>query len=159
MAADDDQRPRSSSLYDYSDRSVQRAWVAVLVYGGLRALGAIIGGLQQPALAIWFGNDFVIVMLVLGLLAFGISRKSRIAVVLAAAARAQSVTQASREVHPASWRMRPRKLSRRSPKEDCARAASKWDFEFLARWRRLAWVWLRRRLRMPRLAPTKFPRV
>ena len=77
-----DERPRSLSVYDYSDKSIQHAWIAVLAYAGLRALSAIIGGLQQPAMAVWFVIDFAVVGLVLGLLAFGIYKKSRIAVVL-----------------------------------------------------------------------------
>ena len=83
MADENDERPRSLSVYDYSDKSIQHAWIATLAYAGLRSLSAIIGGLQQPAMAPWFVIDFAVVAIVLGLLAFGIYRKSRIAVVLA----------------------------------------------------------------------------
>ena len=84
MSADEnDDRPRSLSVYDYSDKSIPHAYIAVLAYAGLRALGAIIGALQQPAMAVWFVIDFAIIAIVLGLLAFGIYRKSRIAAVLA----------------------------------------------------------------------------
>ena len=83
MAATDDDRPRSVSVYDYSDKSIQHAWIAVLAYAGLRALSAIIGALQQPSMTVWFVIDFAVVGVVLGLLAFFIYRKSRVAVVLA----------------------------------------------------------------------------
>jgi hypothetical protein len=83
MADEDDEGPRSHSAYDYSDKSIRHAWIAVLAYGGLRSLSAIVGGLQQPAMAVWFVIDFAVVALVLGLLAFGIYRKSRISVVAA----------------------------------------------------------------------------
>ena len=83
MADEKDERPRSLSVYDYSDKSISHAWIAVLAYAGLRALSAVIGGLQQPHLAAWFVIDFAVVGIVLGLLAIGIYKKSRIAVVLA----------------------------------------------------------------------------
>ena len=83
MGDENDEQPRSRSLYDYSDKSIQHAWIAVLAYAGLRALGAIIGGLQQPAMAVWFVVDFALVGIVLALLAFGIHKRSRIAAVLA----------------------------------------------------------------------------
>ena len=83
MADEVDARPRSRSVYDYSDKSIRHAWIAVLAYAGLRSVSAIIGGLQQPAMAVWFVVDLAIVGIVLGLLAFGISRKSRIAVIVA----------------------------------------------------------------------------
>jgi hypothetical protein len=84
MTADgSDDRPRSLSPYDYSAKSIRHAWIAVLAYAGLRSLSAIIGGLQQPAMAMWFVVDFAVVAIVLGLLAFGIYKKSRIAVVTA----------------------------------------------------------------------------
>ena len=83
MAEENDEPARSRSPYDYSDKSIRHAWIAVLAYGGLRSLSAIIGGLQQPAMAVWFVIDFAAVALVLGLLAFGIYKKSRIAVVAA----------------------------------------------------------------------------
>ena len=83
MADENDEQSRSLSVYDYSDKSIQHAWIAVLAYAGLRSLSAIIGGLQQPAMAVWFAVDFVVVAMLLGLLAFGIYKRSRIAVVLA----------------------------------------------------------------------------
>ncbi len=84
MAADEtNERPRSLSVYDYSDKSIPQAAIAVLAYAGLHALRAVIGGLQQPGMAVWFAIDFAINALLLGALAFGVYRKSRIAVVLA----------------------------------------------------------------------------
>ena len=83
MADENDERPRSLSVYDYSDKSVAHAWIAVLAFAGLRALGALSGALQQPAIAIWFVIDFALIGIVLGVLAFGIYKHSRIAVVLA----------------------------------------------------------------------------
>ena len=83
MAEENDEPPRSLSVSDYSDKSVAHAWIAVLAYAGLRALGAIVGALQQPAIATWFVVDFAFIAIVLGLLAFGIYKQSRIAVVLA----------------------------------------------------------------------------
>ncbi len=83
MAHENDEQPRSRSVYDYSDKSIQHASIAVLAYAGLRSLIAIIGGLQQPAMAVWFVVDLAIVGILLGLLAFGIYKKSRIAAVLA----------------------------------------------------------------------------
>ena len=74
---------KSLSAYDYSDPSIRHAWIAVLAYAGLRALGSVAGMLTQPAGAMWFIIDFVVVALVLGVLAFGIYKKSRVAVVLA----------------------------------------------------------------------------
>ena len=83
MADEHDERPRSLSVYDYSDKSIQHAGIAVLAYAGLRALSAIVGTLQQPAMAVWFVIDLAVVAIVLSILAFGIFKKSRIAVVLA----------------------------------------------------------------------------
>ena len=83
MADETENRPRSLSVYDYSDKSVRHAWIAVLAYLGLRGFGAVIGVLQQPALALWFAIDLAILAVVLGLLAFGIHKNSRVAVVLA----------------------------------------------------------------------------
>ncbi len=74
---------KSLSVYDYSDKSIQHAWIAVLVYLGLRVFGAVIGAMQQPAMAVPFVIDVVLFAGVLGALAFGIYRKSRIAVVAA----------------------------------------------------------------------------
>ena len=83
MTDENDEQPRSRSVYDYSDKSIQHAGLAVLAYAGLRALSAIIGSVQQPSMAVWFGIDLVIVAMVLGVLAFGIHKRSRVAVVMA----------------------------------------------------------------------------
>lgn len=83
MAEASDARRRSHSDRGNLDRPVQHALVAVVGYAALRALSAIIGGLQQPAMAMWFVIDLAIAVIVLGALGFGIYRKSRIAVVLA----------------------------------------------------------------------------
>ena len=82
MPDDGDERPRSRSAAE-PDRSIRHASIATLAYGALRALSAFIGGFQQPAVALWFFMDFAIAGIVLGLLALFISRRSRIAVVLA----------------------------------------------------------------------------
>jgi hypothetical protein len=74
---------KSLSVYDYSDPSIRHAWVAVLAYAGLRALGTIAGMVTQPGGAIWFVIDFALIALILGGLAFGIYKRSRVAVVLA----------------------------------------------------------------------------
>ncbi len=74
---------KSLSVYDYSDKSIQHAWIAVLVYLGLRVFGALIGAMQQPAMVVVFLIDVALYAVVLGAIAFGIYRKSRIAVVLA----------------------------------------------------------------------------
>ena len=84
MPDEDDEPPRSRSAAE-SDRSIRHASIAALAYGAVRALSAFIGGFQQPALALWFFIDFAIAGIALGLLALFISRKSRIAVVLAIA--------------------------------------------------------------------------
>lgn len=76
---------KSLSVYDYSDKSIQHAGIAVLAYLGLRVFGGVIGGLQQPAMVVVFLIDAAFYAVVLGAIAFGIHRKSRIAVVLAIA--------------------------------------------------------------------------
>lgn len=83
MADENDERPRSHSADGGLDTTVRHAIIAVLGYAAIRALSAIVGGLQQPAMAIWFVIDLAIAVVVLGALGFGIYRKSRIAVVLA----------------------------------------------------------------------------
>ena len=83
MAAENDERPRSHSGRGELDTRVRHAMIAVLGYAALRALSAIIGGLQQPTMAMWFVIDLAIALVVLGALGFGIYRMSRIAVVLA----------------------------------------------------------------------------
>ena len=73
---------KSLSVYDYSDKSIQHAWIAVLAYLGLRVFGAVIGAMQQPAMVVVFVIDAAFYALVLGAIAFGIHTKSRVAVVL-----------------------------------------------------------------------------
>ena len=73
---------KSLSVYDCSDPSIRRAWIAVLAYAGLRALSTIAGMMTQPAIAVWFVVD-VLIAVILGALAFGIYKKSGVAVVLA----------------------------------------------------------------------------
>lgn len=84
MPDEADEPPRSRSAAE-SSRSIRHASIAALAYGALRALSAFIGGMQQPALALWFFVDFAIAGIALGLLAYFISRRSRIAVALAIA--------------------------------------------------------------------------
>jgi hypothetical protein len=76
-------KPPSLSVYDYSDKSIQHAWIALLAYLGLRIFGAVMGMLQQPASTLPLVIDAIFDGVVLGILAFGIYRKSRIAVTLA----------------------------------------------------------------------------
>ena len=76
---------KSLSVYDYSDKSIQHAWIAVLVYLGLRVFGAVVGSLQQPPMVVVFVIDAAFYAVVLGAIAFGIHKKSRIAVVIAIA--------------------------------------------------------------------------
>jgi hypothetical protein len=66
-----------------ADNSIRAAWIALLAYLTLRLLTAIIGAVQQPALARWFASDFLFALTVLGVLAYAISRGSRVAAVLA----------------------------------------------------------------------------
>ena len=82
MPDEDDEPPRSGSAAE-SNRIIRHASIAALAYGALRALSAFIGGMQQPAAALWFFIDFAVAGIALGLLALFISRRSRIAVVLA----------------------------------------------------------------------------
>ena len=83
MADENDERPSSHSRDTGLETPVRHAIIAVLGYAGLRALSAIIGGLQQPTMAMWFVIDLAIAVVVLGALGLGIYRQSRIAVVLA----------------------------------------------------------------------------
>ena len=82
MPDEGDEPPRSRSAAE-SDRIIRHASIAALAYGVLRVTIAFIGGMQQPAVALWFFIDFAVAGIVLGLLALFISRRSRIAVVLA----------------------------------------------------------------------------
>ena len=81
--AQDDEPARSHSRGAALDTPVRHAVFAILGYAGVRALTAISGGLQQPAIAMWFVIDLAIAVVVAGALGFGIHRRSRIAVVLA----------------------------------------------------------------------------
>jgi mannitol-specific phosphotransferase system IIBC component len=78
----DDPQRKSLSVYDYSDKSIQHAWIAVLAYAGLRLFGTIMAALQQPDAMVAFILDAVFHTVILSLLAFGIYKKSRIAVAL-----------------------------------------------------------------------------
>ena len=76
-------KPGSLSVYDYSDKSIPHAWIAVLAYLGLRLFGTVLGMLQQTADTVTLVLDAAFHCLILGVLAFGIYRKSRVAVALA----------------------------------------------------------------------------
>jgi hypothetical protein len=73
----------STSLYDYSDKSVPQAGYAAIVYAVVSTLSAGLAWFRAPSTP-WIA--IVIVALVIGLffgaLAFGIFRKSRVAVVI-----------------------------------------------------------------------------
>lgn len=79
----DELERKSLSVYDYSDKSIAHAWIAVLAYGGLHVFGATMGAFRDPATTGLVIVDAVITSVILGFLAFGIHRKSRIAVALA----------------------------------------------------------------------------
>lgn len=79
----DEPRSRLLSVYDYSDKSIQQAWIALLAYLGLSLFGTVMGILRQPASTVPLTVDAVFDCVVLGVLAFGIYRKSRVAVTLA----------------------------------------------------------------------------
>lgn len=73
----------SSSLYDYSDKSIPQAGYAAIVYAVISTLTTGLAWLRAPSTS-WLA--IVIVALIIGLffgaLAFGIFRKSRVAVIL-----------------------------------------------------------------------------
>ena len=73
----------STSLYDYSDQSIPQAGYAAIVYAIISTLSTGLEWFRAPATP-WFA--IVIVALVIGLffgvLAFGIFRRSRVAVVV-----------------------------------------------------------------------------
>ena len=73
----------STSLYDYSDKSIPQAGYAAIAYAVISTLSTGLAWFRAPATP-WIA--IVIVALVIGLffgaLAFGIFRKSRIAVVI-----------------------------------------------------------------------------
>jgi hypothetical protein len=73
----------STSLYDYSDKSIPQAGYAAIVYAVVSTLSTGLAWFRAPSTP-WIA--IVIVALVIGLffgaLAFGIFRKSRVAVVM-----------------------------------------------------------------------------
>jgi hypothetical protein len=73
----------SSSLYDYSDKSIQHAGYAAIAYAVISTLSTGLSWFQAPTTP-WLA--VVIVALVIGLffgaLAFGIFKKSRVAIVV-----------------------------------------------------------------------------
>lgn len=73
----------STSLYDYSDKSIPQAGYAAIVYAVISTLSTGLAWFRAPATP-WVA--IIIVALVIGLffggLAFGIFRKSRVAVVI-----------------------------------------------------------------------------
>ena len=73
----------SSSLYDYSDKSIPQAGYAAIVYAVISTLTTGLSWFRAPTTS-WLA--LVVVALVIGAffggLAFGIFRKSRVAVVL-----------------------------------------------------------------------------
>ena len=73
----------SNSLYDYSDKSISQAGYAAIVYAIVSAFSTAVAWFQAPNMS---GVAVAIVALVLGggfgALAFGIFRKSRVAVVV-----------------------------------------------------------------------------
>jgi hypothetical protein len=73
----------SSSLYDYSDKSIPQAGYAAIVYAVVTAVTTALWWLRTPA-GPWIG--FVIIAVIfgglLGVLAFGIFRRSRVCVVI-----------------------------------------------------------------------------
>ena len=79
---DHSERPGSISVYDYRDKSIQHAWIATLGYaawGTFTTFIAILQGLIRDFIVI---GTIVIEVMVFLFLAFCISRKSRVAVVL-----------------------------------------------------------------------------
>lgn len=76
-------RTRSSSVYDYADKSIPQAGYAAIVYAVISTLTTGLAWFHAPSTP-WLA--IVIVALIIGLffgaLAFGIFRKSRVAVIL-----------------------------------------------------------------------------
>jgi hypothetical protein len=72
----------SSSLYDYSDKSIQHAGYAAIVYAVVSMLGTGLAWFQAPSTP-WAALIVVAVIIGLffGAIAFGIFKKSRVAVV------------------------------------------------------------------------------
>src|SRR6266540_1043789 len=82
-----DQKKQTASLYDYRDKSVPHAGVAAIVYGVVAIVSALLAWLQAvlyaraAPLAGWLVGS-ITVAIISGVLAFGIFRRSRVAVVL-----------------------------------------------------------------------------
>ena len=77
----------TTSIYDYTDKSIPQAGIAALVYGAIAVGGALLAWLQSslynrpmPVVALLVGSVFIAA--ISAGLAYGISRKSRVAVVL-----------------------------------------------------------------------------
>jgi predicted branched-subunit amino acid permease len=75
------ERPGSISVYDYRDKSIPHAWIATLGYAGAKIFGTLIAILQGARDLVLIGTVVIELMVIL-FLAFWISRKSRVAVVL-----------------------------------------------------------------------------
>lgn len=73
----------STSLYDYSDKSIPQAGYAAIVYAVISTLSTGLAWFQAPSTP-WIAIVIVaaIIGLFFGALAFGIFRKSRVAVVI-----------------------------------------------------------------------------
>jgi hypothetical protein len=73
----------SRSLYDYSDKSIQQAGYAAIAYAVISTLSTGLAWFQSPSTP-WLAILIValIIALFFGALAFGIFRKSRVAVIL-----------------------------------------------------------------------------
>lgn len=73
----------SRSLYDYSDKSIPQAGYAAIVYAVLSTLGTGLEWFREPSTPwIAIGIVSLVIGLFFGALAFGIFRKSRVAVVI-----------------------------------------------------------------------------
>ena len=73
----------SSSLYDYSDKSIQQAGYAAIVYAIISTLSTGLAWFRAPATP-WIAIVIVAILigLIFGTLAFGIFRKSRAAIII-----------------------------------------------------------------------------
>jgi hypothetical protein len=73
----------SRSLYDYSDKSIQQAGYAAIAYAVISTLSTGLAWFQSPSTP-WLAILIValVIALFFGALAFGIFRKSRVAVIL-----------------------------------------------------------------------------
>jgi uncharacterized protein YacL len=83
-----DDRPKvTSSLYDYSDKSIRHASIAAIVYGVIAIASILLAWLQAalyrlPAPVVGWIVYGVIIGAISGILAFGIFRRNKAAVVL-----------------------------------------------------------------------------